>query len=79
MGPEPTLLDVKSDPGSVDEPTIIMLPVENLHAPQHPEDNLSGLSSLNTSEVQFKLSAAFLTYQKQQVWERKVIGEGHGN
>ena len=76
MGTEPTLLDVKSDPGSVDEPPPIMLPMENPHTPEQPEDNLSGLSSLNTSEVQFKPSAAFINYQKQHVLERKVIGKG---
>ena len=31
VGTEPTLLDVKSDPGSVDEQTPIMLPMENPH------------------------------------------------
>ena len=36
--------------------------------------SLSGLSSLNTSEVQFKPSAAFLTYQKQKVREQRVLG-----
>ena len=67
---------MKSDPGSMDEPTLIMLPMENQHTPEQPEDNLSGLLSLNTSEVQFKLSAPFLSYQKQHVRERKVIGKG---
>ena len=62
VGTEPTLLEVKSDPGSIDEPTPIMTPLENTHTPEQNDHNLSGLLSLNTSEVQFKPSAAFLTY-----------------
>ena len=34
VGTEPTLLDVKSDPGSVDEPPPIMLLMENPHTPE---------------------------------------------
>ena len=62
VGMDTTLLEeIKSDPGSVDEETPIMEQVETPHSPQQCEDNLSGLSSLNTIKVQFKPSAAFLT------------------
>ena len=77
VGTDPTILDeIKSDPGSVDEQTPIMERVETTHSPEQREDNLSGLSSLNTSEVQFKPSAAFLTYQKAQLLKKRVLGKG---
>ena len=77
VGTDPTILDeIKSDPGSVDEQTPIMERVETTHSPEQREDNLSSLSSLNTSEVQFKPSAAFLTYQKAQLLKKRVLGKG---
>ena len=77
VGTDPTILDeIKSDPGSVDEQTPIMERVETTHSPEQREDSLSGLFSLNTSEVQFKPSAAFLTYQKAQLLKKRVLGKG---
>ena len=50
--------------------------VETRQSPEQREYNLSGLSLLNTSEVQFKPSAAFLTYQKAQRLKKRVLGKG---
>ena len=53
----------------------MMVPREYQESPERRDDNLSGLSSLNTSEVQFKPSAAFLTYHKERLRAKRSIGE----
>ena len=76
VGTDTTLLEeIKSDPGSIDEETPSMERVETPHSPEQREDNLSGMSSLNKSEVKFKHSVAFLTYQKEQLLQNRVIGK----
>ena len=69
------LEEVKSDPGTGDEGHHMMVPREYQESPERRDDNLSGLSSLNTSEVQFKPSAAFLTYHKERLRAKRSIGE----
>ena len=69
------LEEVKSDPGTGDEGHHMMVQREYQESPERRDDNLSGLSSLNTSEVQFKPSAAFLTYHKERLRDKRSIGE----
>lgn len=61
-------VEVKSDPG-----TPHANPPETQETPERVD--LSGISSMNTSEVQFKPSAAFITYAKQQNRKEKVVGQ----
>ena len=71
------LNEKESDPGSSDDQPKVFAKTEQPQTYNNMNSTvvLSSISSLNTSEVQFKQKASFMTYEKESRREGRVVGQ----